>query len=245
MILTPDPFGIMGTAVSGNAGLKPTESKNIDVSLEWYFAESSSLYATWFERDIEGLVVDLVSVIDVDGGSYRLIRPENASNGKLDGVELGFIYFPENLPELLDGFGVQASYTLLDSTQDTPLVNGQGEIYDTYTSPMFGISDSSYSIVLADDKDRFDARVSYVWRDDFRSESSARVFANPVDLWRQAEKSLDAQLSYDVTDYLTVTFDATNLTNELFQNYYEDATVFNAGTSLFSRTFALGARVNF
>ena len=245
MILTPDPFGIMGTAVSGNAGLKPTESKNIDVSLEWYFAESSSLYATWFERDIEGLVVDLVSVIDVDGGSYRLIRPENASNGKLDGVELGFIYFPENLPELLDGFGVQASYTLLDSTQDTPLVKGQGEIYDTYTSPMFGISDSSYSIVLAYDKDRFDARVSYVWRDDFRSESSARVFANPVDLWRQAEKSLDAQLSYDVTDYLTVTFDATNLTNELFQNYYEDATVFNAGTSLFSRTFALGARVNF
>lgn len=244
LILEPNPFGT-GVAFSGNIGLEPTESKNIDVSLEWYFAESSSLYATWFERDIEGLVVDMVSVIDVDGQDYRLIRPENASNGTLDGVELGFIYFPANLSTVLDGFGIQASYTLLDSTQDIPLVNNQGEVYDTYTAPMFGISDSSYSVVLAYDKERFDARLSYVWRDDFRSESSARIFANPVNLWRQAEKSLDAQLSYDVTDYLTITFDATNLTNELFQNYYEDATVFNAGTSLFSRTFAVGARVNF
>ncbi len=245
VMLTSDPFGIIGTAVSGNIGLESTESRNIDVSLEWYFAESSSVYATWFERDIDGLVVDMVSLIEVDGADYRLVRPENASNGKLDGVELGLVYFPDNLPAMLDGFGVQASYTMLDSNQDIPLVNAQGEIYDTYSSPMFGISDSSYSLVLAYDKERFEARISYVWRDDFRSESSARVFANPVNLWRQAEKSLDAQLSYDVTDYLTITFDATNLTNELFQNYYEDATVFNAGTSLFSRTFALGARVNF
>lgn len=243
--LIADPFGVMGTASSGNINLEPTESKNIDVSLEWYFADSSSMYATWFQRDIDGLVVDLASVMTVDGDNYRLNRPENASNGELDGVEVGLIYFPDNLPSLLDGLGVQASYTKLDSTQDIPLVDAQGEIYDTYTSPMFGISDSSYSIVLAYDKDRFDARLSYVWRDDFRSESSARVFANPINLWRKAEKSLDAQLSYDVTDYLTVMFDATNLTNELFQNYYEDAEVFNAGTSLFSRTFALGARVNF
>jgi hypothetical protein len=34
-------------------------------------------------------------------------RPVNASDGDLDGFELGFLYFPETLPWYLTGFGVQ------------------------------------------------------------------------------------------------------------------------------------------
>src|SRR5690606_26284739 len=35
-----------GTASGGNPDLEPTESQNVDISLEWYFAPSSSAYVT-------------------------------------------------------------------------------------------------------------------------------------------------------------------------------------------------------
>jgi TonB-dependent receptor len=245
-----DTTGIgYGTASGGNKDLEPTQSKNYDVSLEWYFAESSSVYATLFKREIEGLVINYVNRVQFDDGDgmypYQLSQPENASNGELDGVELGLIYFPDNLPSALDGFGIQASYTILDSSQDTPIQNEVGEVVDIETTQMFGVSDSSYSIVLAYDKDKFDARLSYVWREDFLANNEAPSFANPLGIYRKPETSMDFQLSYDVTDNLMVTFDATNLTNEIYQSYYENPDIYNFGSSVYSRTFALGARLSF
>jgi iron complex outermembrane receptor protein len=235
-----------GTATGGNPELKPTESKNFDLSLEWYFAEGSTLYATAFKREIEGFVVDFRRRVIHDDGEgeypYILNQPDNASNGKLDGYELGVVYFPKGLPDLLDGIGVQASYTMLDSSQDIPITNSEGTVVGTDTTPLFGVSDSSYSVVLAYEKERFDMRLSYVWREDFLNNYEAAQFANPLGIYRNPEKSLDFQLSYNVTDNLMVTFDATNLTNEIFQSYYEYPSTHNFGSSLFSRTFALGFR---
>ena len=41
-------------------------------------------------------------------------QPVNASDGELKGFELGFLYFPE-LSGIFNGFGVQGSFTKLDS----------------------------------------------------------------------------------------------------------------------------------
>lgn len=64
-------------------------------------------------------------------------------------MELGAVWFPDNLPGLLDGFGIQASYTALESSQTTPLTNSAGEIVGTEETELFGVSDESYSVVLA------------------------------------------------------------------------------------------------
>src|SRR5690606_24339642 len=222
IVYTEDVTNIgYGTAVGGNPNLKPTESQNLDVSLEWYFAPSSSAYVTWFERDVEGFVIDFRRMVQFEGEDYVMSQPYNASNGKLDGIEVGLIYFPENLPAALDGLGVQFSYTSLNSSQDIPDTNNAGEIIQIITQPIFGVSDSSYSVVLAYDKDRFDARLSYVWRDDFLNNYEQPQFANPRSVYRKAETSLDLQISYDVTDNFTLTFDGTNLTNEIYQSYYQ------------------------
>jgi TonB-dependent receptor len=234
-----------GTATGGNPDLKPVESQNLDISLEWYFAPSSSLHATWFQRDIEGFVIDFRRMVEFENYNYVLSQPYNASNGKLDGLELGLTYFPENLPGVLDGFGVQFSYTVLDSSQDIPETDNSGEVTGTLSRPLFGVSDSSYSAVLAYEKDKFDARLSYVWRDDFLNNYEAANFANPLGIYRSAETSLDLQISYDVTDNLTLTFDGTNLTNEIYQSYYQYPSTHNFSSSLYSRTFALGARLSF
>lgn len=238
-----------GTGTGGNPNLAPVESQNWDFALEWYFAPESSLYATYFTRDIEGFVYDSVVAEQYQGptddapGTYIVSKPANTSNGELQGWELGTVYFPENLPGLLDGLGVQASYTILDSEQDIPIFNrttGDIEGYDT--QPIFGVSDTSYSAVLIYDNEELSMRLSYVWREDFLNNYEARLFANPLGVYRAPEKSMDFQLSYDATEDLTVTFDATNLTEEIYQSYYQYPETHNFGSSLYSRTFALGFR---
>ncbi|MDO8342444.1 MAG: TonB-dependent receptor [Cellvibrio sp.] len=241
-----------GTATSGNPELNPVESTNYDLSLEWYFAPGSSLYGALFKREIDGLLIGGRSVInrlnkDGEPQDYVLTLPANAANGELSGVEVGLVYFPENLPQMLDGLGVQASYTALDSSQQTPEFDTLGNITGYVETKMSGVSDSSYSVVLAYDKDVFDARLSYVWREKFYSGNEAAIFANPIQFWSRQEQSLDLQLSYDVTDNFMVTFDATNLLDDVYQNYYGEGNqdLFNFGSGIYSKTFALGARYSF
>lgn len=93
-----------GTAGGGNPNLEPVVSTNLDFSLEYYFSEGNAIYGTIFSRDIEGLIVGSQSEIyydypDDNLDSYRhiLSLPDNSANGELTGIELGLVYFPENL----------------------------------------------------------------------------------------------------------------------------------------------------
>ncbi|MEQ9824565.1 MAG: TonB-dependent receptor [Puniceicoccaceae bacterium] len=234
-----------GTATGGNPNLDPTESTNYDLALEYYFADEGAVYGTLFQRDIEGLVVGFRSRVNYEGYDYIISRPDNASDGELKGVEIGVVYFPQGLPDLLDGLGIQASYTILDSEQNIPITNDAGEVVGEDTTPFFAVSDSSYSVVLAYEKSSFSARLSYVWRDAFLNNYEAALFANPLGVYRRPESSMDFQFTYNVSDNFVLTFDATNITEELYQSYYEYEKTHNFGNSLYSRTFAVGARYSF
>jgi iron complex outermembrane receptor protein len=239
-----------GTASGGNPDLKPVESQNYDLTLEWYFSDDGSLYGTLFKREIEGFVYGSNRIVQYQGPDdeapypYILNQPDNSSNGTLDGLELGLVYFPDNLPDWLMGAGIQASATFLDSEQELPVYeDGQLTGYDK--RDMFGVSKSSYSTVLIYERDDFDMRLAYVWRDDFLNNYEAAQFANPLGVYRRPEQSLDFQLSYDINEDFMVTFDGTNLTEEIAQTYYEYPTTHNSNSALFSRTFALGIRYSF
>lgn len=253
IVYNEDVTGIgYGTATGGNSDLQPTESKNYDFSLEWYFADASSLYGTLFKREVDGFVINFRRQVQHptptgEMGTYVLSQPFNASNGELTGLELGAVWFPENLPSALDGFGIQASYTALNSSQTTPMTNDKGEVTGTEETDLFGVSDESYSIVLAYDKYDVGVRLSYAWRSEFLFDYEAALFANPIERWRKPESSLDLQVSYAVNDNLSLTLDGTNLTEEIYQSYYGEngATTNNFGSSLYSRTFAVGARLTF
>lgn len=236
-----------GTAGGGNPNLKATQSKNYDLSLEYYFARSSGVYATLFERDIDGLVVSFRKRVTYQNYDYILTQPDNASNGKLKGVEMGLVYFPDNLPGFLQGFGVQGSFTHLNSSQDIPVTNSAGVVTNVLTRDFFQVSHNSYTAILAYERKRFSGRLSYTWRSAFLDHYEAALFANPLGVYRNPEESLDFQLTYRVLDNLILTFDATNLTNEIYQQYYGSwgATTNNFSSSLYSRTFALGARYSF
>ncbi|HEY8942590.1 MAG TPA: hypothetical protein VIM59_20520, partial [Cellvibrio sp.] len=75
----------------------------------------------------------------------------------------------------------------------------------------------------------------------------AALFANPIEVWRKPEASMDLQVSYKALDNLELTLDGTNLTGEIYQSYYgaNGATTNNFGSAIYSRTFAIGARYSF
>ncbi|WP_287461176.1 TonB-dependent receptor [Sphingomonas sp.] len=248
-----------GSGSAGNPNLRPTVSRNYDLALEWYFDRSSAIYATGFIRDVDGLVVTLPSRryipnngITAGPTDYFIINsPVNASKGVLKGVELGLTYFPTYLPGPLNGLGFVGSLTLLDSHQNIPEADSAtGQIVGESTAPFFGVSNVSYNATLAYDHGPIGARLSYIWRKGFIQSKEAALFANPIDIWRKAERSLDFQLTYSVTKDLGVTFDAVNLTKSKQQNYYRyenvgNATEYNLGTTLLPRTFAVGVRYTF
>lgn len=237
-----------GLGSGGNPDLKATTSKNYDLTAEWYFMADSAIYGTVFKRDIEGLVVVLAHRQNIPNDVFNtddfvITQPVNASDGKLEGIELGFVLFPE----VLRGFGLQGSLTKLNSSQNIPLANSDGEITGQVKSEFFGVSDLSYNLTLAYDRAGFDGRLSYVWRDDFLNANEARQFANPVGIWRIPETSLDLQLNYNINEKFAISFDAVNLTQEMQQEYYKFGNVGSPGVSNFSnvltsRSFSLGAR---
>jgi TonB-dependent receptor len=241
-----------GSGTGGNPDLAAAKGKNFDLTFEWYFAQDSAVYGTWFKREIDGLVVPFVQTLDIPGtglnvDTFKVTRPVNASDGELDGFELGIVYFPDYLPGVLRGLGAQASFTKLDSSQNIPRFNAAGDVIAEDTSEFFGVSDTSYNMTLAYDRAGVGARLSYVWRDDFLANNEARLFANPIGIWRQPEKSLDFQLNYDFNEHFAVSFDAVNLTEEIQKSYYAFADaggpdMFNFGNTLISRSFALGVR---
>ncbi|WP_338466170.1 TonB-dependent receptor [Novosphingobium sp. ZN18A2] len=247
-----------GSGTAGTANLRATTSKNYDLALEWYFERNSAIYVTGFRREIDGLVVPLTVMETIPNNGivagatdrFAITRPVNASNGVLKGVEVGLTYFPNYLPGILKGFGFQGSVTVLDSNQNIPQTDSAGNITGETNSKFFAVSDFSYNATLAYDRGPFNARLSWVWRKSFLHNNEARLFANPIGVWFRPDKSLDLGLTWNVTDRIGLTFDATNLTNAKQQNYYRFADVgnpqqFNLGTLQLARTFALGARFTF
>ena len=247
-----------GSGSAGNPDLRPTLSKNYDVAVEWYFAPDSAIYVTGFRREVDGLVVPQTTLTFIPDNnivagatdSFLLTRPVNASNGVLKGVEVGLTYFPNYLPGPLDGLGFTGSLTALDSTQNIPEFDADGNVVRQDESPFFNVSDLSYNATLAYDRGPFSARLSYIWRQEFLRNNETRQFANPIGIWRQPEDSLDFQLTLSAFDNVGITFDAVNLLESKEQTYYRFGEFggpeqFNLSTLQLARTFALGLRFTF
>lgn len=242
-----------GGGSSGNANLKPTFSKNFDLGYEWYFATDSLFNVTLFRREIEGLVVRIPNrITDTDPrypktDTFVITSPLNASDGVLQGAEVSLTWLPQNLPPMFDGFGFQGSVTLLDSSQNIPIPDAQGNIVDQAKTDFFGVSDFSYNATLLYDRGPFDARLSYVWRDDWLRQNEARLFANPIGIWARSEGFVDFQMGYRINEKTSVTLDATNIFREKAQGYYAFESVGNPQVSNFTTyrinsTIAVGLR---
>lgn len=234
LTLNPAEGGQSGqnSAHGGNPDLRPVESNNFDLGAEYYWGERSAVYGTIFYRDIENWVQSVTENETIDGVDYLVTRPGNAGKGEMKGVELGIQYFPEAVPDWLQGIGMQGNYTYIEaSTRDA-----EGNSED-----MQGVSKHAASAVLIYERGPVSARLSHTYRDKHIAERNYSA-SMPPELYTQALNFTDFSLGYTVNENLVLTFDVTNIFGQDYHDYFGDPNLFNRDTRLYSTTYSLGFR---
>lgn len=293
-----------------NPGLVALESKNIDLSYEWYFNEGGALTAAIFYKDMSNFEETAsvsshwlnVSTLDQAGlealdplealiaknadGSPRTVYDEpscmpnyrhrwqsnsveqvtqcdiidlnlirNGKGGSNRGLEIGYTQNYDFLPGFWSGLGMTANYTYSDSKTDAEIIG-----FDTELSslPLENVSKHQYNLSAYWEKEGNLIRLAYNYRTDSLSRRSFRQGA----LWNEGGGTLDLSATYKWSDTITFTFNAVNLTERVFRQYYtnlSDSRFVLEGNALegdanksrtirewvTGTTYRLGMRINF
>ncbi len=216
------------TISGGNPYLKSYEVNQLDASVEYYADNGNAYSLAFFYKDISNFISTITTVGPWEGNispelaaayanlgqtvTYNSTRKENRDGGSVTGLEVGVLHNFDFLP----GFGVQANYTYADSKDDSALPINLPSVVEP-GSGLEGFAKNSYNLIAFYDKDAFQARVAYNWRDSFLSSRSGDGIQPE---YNDAYGQLDASASYDINETFTVSLEAVNLTNETRLQYY-------------------------
>ncbi|MFD2165214.1 TonB-dependent receptor [Thalassotalea euphylliae] len=190
----------------GNVGLDPFKATQADLGVEWYFSEDGMFSATYFIKDITSFVTSTqlldqeIGVVPPESGvdSWTVSTKVNAGGGEIEGIEL-------QLQDAFDnGFGYSVNYTFADSS--SPASN-----YPDLISEFSDSSDHTVNMVGYYEADKFSARLAYNWRSEYMIRELPGFYGNRE---HDSYGTLDFSAGYAVTDYLDITFEAVNITEE-------------------------------
>jgi iron complex outermembrane receptor protein len=221
----PDESGNYWGVSGGNPALEPKEAIGLDLSYENYFSDEGYFAVALFHKDLKNWIFDGKYAIDMTGVADPATgeRPPttsgtgsgkvNGGDGSLWGYELSATLPLNMLTEHLDGFGIIASYTGIESDMKDQNDND-------YKLP--GLSESITSATFYYDKNGFSARASMRKREDFKGEVYGVSFkTEQVDIL--GETIWDAQIGYDFgeggferLEGLSIFLQGYNLTKEPF-----------------------------
>ena len=217
---TPDSGGNNTfTGSAGNPNLKPVKADQFDTSLEWYFKPGALAYVALFYKNVNGFIShtnieEPFAVPNPDGTStvqnYLINRPVNGGNGKIRGAEMGLTYFFDFLPTPFDGLGVETNYTYVYSKAPSP--DAADTSGNPLQVPLEGLSKNSYNLIGIYEKGPIEARLAYNWRSNWVVTTQGNGTGS-LPIFDKAYGQLDASLTYRVSDQLSVTGAAVNLTN--------------------------------
>jgi len=187
---------------------------------------------------LTGVVPD-VAVYNANGslnGTYDfdVYQPINA-NGTyvVKGVELIAQLPLSMLHRSLEGFGINANYTMLDSS-----LAGESDL--GVSTPMPGLSEKSYNVTVYYENERFDARVSY----NHKGEYVEAIGYNMYPIWRDDYGQVDVSIGYRLTDSIKLSLKGINLTNQATTGYTMDP-AFPTMYERSGRRISLGLRADF
>jgi TonB-dependent receptor len=250
------------TASIGNVGLEPFRATTYDLSVEWYFAEDSLLSFAYFYKDIDTYIQIIRQDLEYQQLTalnpsafapgfcntpcsattiFALTSAVNTEGGPLKGFEVSFQQPFRFLPGFLANTGVQLNYTRVESEIDYC----NNALCTTFvTDDLINLSPTSYNGTLYYEDERFSARVSAAFRDEYLQNVPGRN-SNALEGKRDTF-NLDASASYTLTDQVTLTFEALNLTDEENHQWVGDDT--RQSTSVYHHTgrqYYFGARYRF
>jgi iron complex outermembrane receptor protein len=222
---------VESTASGGNPNLKPFTGQNVDAALEYYFAPTAMVSATVFRHDFDGYIMSQANPETYNGVTFNTTRPFNTDKGYLQGVEVAYQQFYDQLPGWLGGFGLQANATYMEgqttSSIDPSLAN----------RPFAGMSKWSYNVVALYERGGVSARLAYNWRSKY-----VQLYNDGgpgLDLIAAPTSSLDGSLSYKISDNLAVTINGSNLLNFKYTDYWADKSTYPRDTRRYDRSVGL------
>ena len=255
----------------GNANLKPEKAEQFDASVEYYFKPGSLVHISPFYKQIHNYIANgvvlVTSTLDavVAGGTTdqgtmgcktpinvgdacqqtitaAVVQPLNQKqNAIVRGVETGLQTYFDFLPDPFNGFGVDANYTMLSSSQPGALAyDMKGQKINGL--PMIGLSKNTFNIAAMYDKEPISIRLAYNWRDDFLVTTAAYQTTNTYNyalneasnsngvpqgavvhysmpVFQYPMGTLDANLTLSLTDSIQWTLQASNLTKTVARLY--------------------------
>ncbi|MDC7675442.1 TonB-dependent receptor [Asticcacaulis machinosus] len=219
---------ITGNTTVGNPQLKPTQSNNIDLSAEWYFAPVGSVTLALFHKELSNVVSNGNERLNFtnNGATFSIpvTTPVNsADKGKIKGFELAYQQTYDFLPVPFDGLGVNANYSYIESdgvkqttlsATDPDVAAGRVAIIDTSLLPLQGLSKHNANATVFYEKYGISARLAYNWRDDFLV--TVRDVIVPFQpIMQKASGQLDGSFFYNVTPQVKIGVQGVNLTNEV------------------------------
>lgn len=192
----------------GNPDLEPYEAWNLDLSFEYYFAESAVAQAGYFYKDIDNFIVNREFASDeapyngvYNGVSFdEAVIPLNGENATVSGFELAYNQVFDN------GFLVSLNYTYTDT---------EGDLGDR-TVPLPASSEVTYNAILGYEKNGFSTRIAMTYRDNYLDEVNGSA---EEDRYVQDHTQVDVSAAYDVTENVNVFVKIANLTDEPYVAY--------------------------
>lgn len=240
------------TAASGNPGLIPYLSKNIDLSAEWYYGPESYVSVGYFRKKVSNFIANttveqpLFNLTNAAQGAA--VQAARTALGGNPGFAAILAYLAANNPSVVEfsngvargvigqpgdpavqfvttqpgnsdqlarlngwefaiqhrfwetGFGVQLNYTIVNS--DTSIDNTLG--FRETQFAVNGVSDSA-NAVLYYDKNGFQARAAYNWRDEFLSGYGFDPF------YTEAYGQIDVSASWEFRKGMTAFVEGINI----------------------------------
>jgi TonB-dependent receptor len=204
-----------GEVRRGNPDLIPAFARNFDLLFEHYFKRDGTFSVGLFYKNIDNFIFQQRSIIADDPivEGFQLIQSVNGDTADVYGVEVAFSKKFTFLPGFLNGFGVYANYTYVDSSssfQFTGEEDGEPVTELREDVPLIGQADHTWNAALYYDKGKFSARASL----NYNSRSFLSFDIDPFnDFILEERYQLDANASYKITDNFTVFLEAQNLTD--------------------------------
>lgn len=287
-------------ATGQNPQLKPLESKNIDLSLEWYFDDASYASVGLFEKRVVNFTGTEITQQTFDAQDQTSgpraqaaaaaledigVNQDNATLYTMMQIQADPNLEPSDFSEaLVSDFNDQEGYSFITPNADDPLMeyefsttvnNREAKLYgaefaaqhffgDTgfgvqanytivkgdvkfdnldLTSDQFallGLSDTA-NLVLMYEGYGFETRLAANWRDEFLNQTGWGS-NNPG--YVEAYTQLDLNVTYNVTDNLSVSFEGINLTGEDRREHGRNEDMLIFYDDLGAR-YQLGARYSF
>lgn len=202
---------------AGNPALRPIRSDNLDLALEHYAGPATSATVTLFRKNVDGFIANASRAETYDGVLYQVSRPYNSSRATIQGAELGYQRLYDFLPGWLNGLGLQANYTYVDSSTPSSVLGGN--------VPLQNLSRHSANVVGLYERNRVSARIAYNWRDRFFSGTSNVAGQGTLPVYTRAYGWLDASLACKFSGRLTVQLAGSNLLRTTRSAYYGGTTL--------------------